>query len=192
LYSLDIDETIILKWTLKKQRVTLLDPVAGFCENGNEQLGSIHGGGFIEHLNDYLLLRNVSCSMELKPLIFIYYFDCFSSSNIIRQIKSRRMRWVVHVARMGEGRNVYRVLVGKPGGETDHLKDQGIDGRMGSKWTLGRLAGGRGVDWIKLAQDTDRWRAVVNAAMNLRVLASLLWCLSRLVSPPSFYWCELF
>jgi hypothetical protein len=65
------------------------------------------------------------------------------------------------VARMGEGRNLYRVLVGKP-------KDHGVDGRMGSKWTLGRVAGG--VEWIHLAQDRDRWRAVVNAVMNVRVL----------------------
>jgi hypothetical protein len=42
---------------------------------------------------------------------------------------------------MGEGRNVYRVLMGKPKGKTN-LKDQGVDGRMGSKWTLGRLVGG--------------------------------------------------
>jgi hypothetical protein len=55
--------------------------------------------------------------------------------------------------------------------EKDHLKDQGVDGRMGSKGTLGRLAGGGGVEWIRLAQDRDRWRAVVNAVMNLRVLA---------------------
>jgi hypothetical protein len=46
---------------------------------------------------------------------------------------------------MGEGRNVYRVLVGKPEGK-DHLKDQGVDRRMGSKWTLGGLAGGCGMD----------------------------------------------
>jgi hypothetical protein len=58
---------------------------------------------------------------------------------------ARRMRWAGHVARMGEGRNVYRVLVGKPEGK-DHLEDQDVDGRMGSKWTLGRLAGGWGVD----------------------------------------------
>jgi hypothetical protein len=51
------------------------------------------------------------------------------------------MRWAGHVARMGEGRNVYRFLVGKPEGK-NHLKDQGVDGRVGSKWTLGRLAGG--------------------------------------------------
>jgi hypothetical protein len=52
----------------------------------------------------------------------------------------------------------------------DHLKDQDVDGRMGSKWTLGRLVGG-GVDWIHLAQDRDRWRAIVNAGMNLWVPA---------------------
>jgi hypothetical protein len=48
------------------------------------------------------------------------------------------------------------------------LKDQGLDGRMGSKWTLGDWLGA--VEWFHLAQDRDRWRAVVNAVMNLRVL----------------------
>jgi hypothetical protein len=56
--------------------------------------------------------------------------------------------------------------------EKDHLEDQGIDGRMGSKWILGRLVvGGGGVEGIHLAQDRDRWRALVNAVINLRVLA---------------------
>jgi hypothetical protein len=64
---------------------------------------------------------------------------------------------------------VYRVLMGKPE-ERDHLEDQGIDGRMGSEWVLGRLAGGN-VDWIQLAQDKDWWWAIVNAVMNLRVVA---------------------
>jgi hypothetical protein len=80
--------------------------------------------------------------------------NLYSSPDIIRQIKSRGMRWAGHVARMGEGRNVYRVLVGEPKGK-GHLEDQGVDGRMGSKWTLGRLVGG-GVEWIQLAQDRDR------------------------------------
>jgi hypothetical protein len=95
--------------------------------------------------------------------------NLYSSPDFIRQMKSRRMRWAGHVTRMGAGRNVYRVLVGKPEGKRS-LEDQGVDGRMGSKWTLGRLAGG-GVEWIQLAQDMDRWRAVVSAVMNLRVLA---------------------
>jgi hypothetical protein len=83
---------------------------------------------------------------------------------------SQGNRWVGHVAHMGKERKVYKVLVGKPE-ETDHLKDQGVDGRMGSEWFLGRLAGGGGVDWNRLAQDRDPWRAVVNVVMNLRVLA---------------------
>jgi hypothetical protein len=73
---------------------------------------------------------------------------------------------------MGEERKLYKVLVGKPEGKRP-LGRQGVNGRMGSEWILGRLAGG--VDWIRLAQDWDRWRAVVNVAMNLRVLAPRSW-----------------
>jgi hypothetical protein len=68
----------------------------------------------------------------------------YSSPNIIRQMKSRRMRWAGHVARMAEERKVFRVLVGKP--ERDHSEGRGVDGRMGSEWILGRLAGGCRVD----------------------------------------------
>jgi hypothetical protein len=57
--------------------------------------------------------------------------NLYSSPDIIRQIKSRRMRWAGHVARMGEERKVYKALVGKPK-EGDHSEDQGVDGRMGS------------------------------------------------------------
>jgi hypothetical protein len=92
-----------------------------------------------------------------------------SSPDISRQIKSRRMRWAGHVARMGEGRNVYRILVGKP-------ERRRPFGRSRSRWEDGikmdlREIGWGGVEWIHLAQDRDRWRAVVNAVMNLRVLA---------------------
>jgi hypothetical protein len=59
---------------------------------------------------------------------------------------------------------MYRVLMGK---ERDHLEDQGVDGiRMDL-----REIGWGSVDWIQLAQDRDRWRAIVNTVMNLRVLA---------------------
>jgi hypothetical protein len=93
----------------------------------------------------------------------------YSTQDIIKQIKSRRMRWAGHVAHMGEGRNVYRILVGKPEGKRPL-------GRPRRRWEDGikmdlREIGWGGVEWIKLAQDRDRWRAVVNAVMNLRVLA---------------------
>jgi hypothetical protein len=65
----------------------------------------------------------------------------YSSPNIIRQIKSRRLRWAGHVACKGEEMYVYKVLMGKPE-ERDHLEDQGVGGRMGSEWILGRLAWG--------------------------------------------------
>jgi hypothetical protein len=58
--------------------------------------------------------------------------NLYSSQDIIRQIKSRRMWWAGRVARMGEERNVYRVLMGKPEGK-NHLEDQGVDGRTGSE-----------------------------------------------------------
>jgi hypothetical protein len=94
--------------------------------------------------------------------------NLYSSPDIVRQIKSRGMRWAGHVARMGEGRNVYRVLVGKPGGK----RPLGRPRRRwdGIKMDLREIGWG-GVEWIQLAQDRDRWRAVVNAVMNLRVLA---------------------
>jgi hypothetical protein len=56
----------------------------------------------------------------------------YSSPNIIRQIKSREIRWAGHVALMGEARKSYRVLVGSPK-ERDHPEDQGVDDRMGSE-----------------------------------------------------------
>jgi hypothetical protein len=71
--------------------------------------------------------------------------NLYSSRDITRQIKSRRVRWAGHVERMGDGRNMCRVLVGRLEGKRP-LENQGVDGRMGSKWTLGRLVGVCGVD----------------------------------------------
>jgi hypothetical protein len=91
-----------------------------------------------------------------------------SSPNIVRVIKSRRMRLAGHVARMGEGRGVYRVLVGKPEGRRQL-------GRPRRRWEDNivyyyiREVGCGCVDWMELAQDRDRWRALVSAVMNLRV-----------------------
>ena len=68
---------------------------------------------------------------------------------------------------MVEERGVYRVLVGKPG-ERDHWGDPGVDGRIILRWIFKKWDGG-GMDWIELTQDRDRWHALVNAVMNLRV-----------------------
>jgi hypothetical protein len=95
--------------------------------------------------------------------------NLYSSPDIIRQIKSKRMRWAGHVACMGEGRNMYRVLVGKPEGKRS-LERPRRRWEDGIKMDLREIGWG-GVEWIHLAQYRDLWRAVVNAVMNLRVLA---------------------
>jgi hypothetical protein len=90
--------------------------------------------------------------------------DLYSSPSIIRIIKSRRMRWAGHVVRMGEKRNEYRLLVGRPE-EMRPLGRPRCRGVDNSKMNLGGI-GWSGVDWIGLAQDRDKWRALVDAVMN--------------------------
>jgi hypothetical protein len=82
-------------------------------------------------------------------------------------IKSRRMRWARYGAHTGEGRDVYRVLVGKP-------EEKRPLGRTRHRWEDNikidfQEMGCRHMDWLELAQDSDRWQALVNAVMNLRV-----------------------
>jgi hypothetical protein len=93
--------------------------------------------------------------------------DLYSSPSIIRIIKLRRMKGAGHVARMGEKRNAYRLLVGKPEGKRPL-------GRPRRRWVdnirvdLGEVGWGD-VDWIGLAEDRNRWRALVNSVLNLQV-----------------------
>jgi len=96
----------------------------------------------------------------MRSLISVY-----SSSNILWVIKSKRIRWAVHVARMGRGE--YRVLMGKREGKRPL-------GRPRRRWEDNikmdlQEVGCRGMDWMDLAQDTDRWRALVSVVMNLQV-----------------------
>jgi hypothetical protein len=93
--------------------------------------------------------------------------DLYSLPNIVRVVKSRRMRWAGHVARMGEERGVHRVLVGKHEGK----RPKGIPKRRWEdnvKMDVQEVGGSRG-DWMELAQDRDRWRALVSTVKNFRV-----------------------
>ena len=103
---------------------------------------------------------------ELRRLHNEELNDLYSSPNTARVIKSRRMKWVGHVVRMGEESGVYSVLVGKPEGKRPL-------GRPRRRWVdnirmVLQEVGCGYIDWIGLAQDRDRWRTLVSAVMNLR------------------------
>ena len=92
--------------------------------------------------------------------------DLNSSPNIVRVIRSRRIKWTEHVARMGKKRGVYRVLVGKPEGKRPL-------GRARRRWKDNikmdlQEVGCGCIDWIELAHNSDRWQTLVNAIMKLQ------------------------
>jgi hypothetical protein len=93
--------------------------------------------------------------------------DLYSLPNIVRVVKLRRIRWAGHVARMGKDRGAYRVLVGKPEGKSPL-------GRPRRRWEDNikidlQEVGGGGGDWMELAQNRDRWRALVGTVRDFRV-----------------------
>jgi len=106
--------------------------------------------------------------------------DLYSLPNIVRVVKSRRMKWAGHVALMGEGRGVHRVLVGKPEGKRPL-------GRPRRRWEDNikmdlQEVGGDFEDLMELTQDRDSWRALVSTVMNVRVPKMRV--ISRLAAEP--------
>ncbi|KAJ4447720.1 hypothetical protein ANN_09728 [Periplaneta americana] len=121
----------------------------------NKVLRKIFGAKRVEVTGEWRKLHNT----ELHAL--------YSSPNIIRNNKSKRLRWAGHVARTGESRNAYRVLVGRSEGKKPL-------GRSRRRWEYNiemdlREMGYDDREWINLAQVKDQWRAYVRAGMNLRV-----------------------
>jgi hypothetical protein len=91
----------------------------------------------------------------------------YSSPGIVRVIKARRIRWAGHVARMGEVRGAYNILVGKPEWRRPLARPR-RRWEDNIKMDLGEI-GLEDVNWIHLAQDRDRWRNLVNTVISLRV-----------------------
>jgi hypothetical protein len=93
--------------------------------------------------------------------------NLYTSQNVIRMIKSRRMRWAEQVVRMVEIRNTYKLLSENLKGR-DHSEDLGVGGKILLQIVLREIRW-KVVDWIHLAQDRDQWRTLVDTIMNLRV-----------------------
>jgi hypothetical protein len=132
---------------VKLCRAIILPVVLYGCETWSVTLREEHRLRVFENrvLRGILGPKRDEVTGEWRKLHSGELHNLYSSPDTIRQIKSRRMSWAGHVAHMGEGRNVYRFRW-ESWKEKDHLEDQVVDGRMGSKWILGRLVGGCGVD----------------------------------------------
>ena len=115
----------------------------------------------------FLYANGIEVTGEWRKLHNEELSDLYSLPNIVWVVKSRRMRWAGHVARMGEGRGVHRVLVGKPEGKRP-LRRPRRRWEDNIKMDLREVGGDCG-DWMELAQDRDRWRALVSTVRNIRV-----------------------
>ena len=154
---------------IKIYRTIILPVVLYRCETWSLTLREKHRLRVFENR----VLRRIFGTMrdgvtgQLRKLHNEELNDLYSSPNIVWMIKSRRMRWAGHVARIAEGRDVHKVLVGKPDGKRPL-------GRPRRRWEdnikmeLEEVVTGCG-DWMELAQDRDRWRALVSTVMNFRV-----------------------
>ena len=109
---------------------------------------------------------NVSLSKEWRRLQYEELYGLHSSSNTLRVIKSRRMRWTGHVAHTGERRGAYRIVVRRPEGKRQLVRSRQ---RWEGNIKMDHQEVGWGVEWTDLAHDRDRWWALVNSVMKLRI-----------------------
>ncbi|KAJ4440944.1 hypothetical protein ANN_10793 [Periplaneta americana] len=171
-YSVEklLSSTLLSKNVKVRIYKTVILPVVLYgCETWTLTLREEHRLRVFENklLRKIFGAKNDEVTGEWRKLHNAELHALYSSPDIIRNIKSRRLRWAGYVARMGESRNAYRVLVGRPEGKRPlwrprHRWEDNI------KMDL-REVGYDGRDWTNLAQDRDRWRAYVRAAMILRV-----------------------
>ena len=104
--------------------------------------------------------------LQERPSMSHFTSVSIITGNIVRVVKSRRMRWAGHVARMGEDKGVHRMLVGKPEGKRP-LGRSRRSWEDNIKMDIQEVGGGLG-DWMELAQDRDGWRALVGTVRNFR------------------------
>ena len=112
-------------------------------------------------------LRKIKLQENGERYIMLSLHALYSSPNIIRSLKSRLMRWEVHVARMEQFRNAYIVSVGKPESKRSlgRQRRRWEDNNKMDLWEVRCYPR----DWIVLAEDRDQWRAYIRAVTNLQV-----------------------
>jgi hypothetical protein len=121
---------------------TIILPVVLYgCESWSLTLREVHRLRVFENkvLRRIFGPKRDEVTGEWRKLHTEELYNLYSSPDIFRHVKSRRMRWAGHVARIGDERKVYKVLVGKPEGKRP-LGRPGVGGKMGSEWIFGRLA----------------------------------------------------
>ena len=157
------------KLEMKTYKIIMLPVILYGCETWSLTLREDHRLRVFENkvLRKIFGAKRDEITGEIGKLRNAKLHALYFSPNIIRNLKSRRLRWAGHVARMEQSRNAYKVLVGNPEGKRPL-------GRPRRRWEDNikmdlREVGCDPRDWIALAEGRDQWRAYVRAVMNLRV-----------------------